>query len=219
MGEKLVLNNIDAVIFDMDGTIIDSMWVWRKVDQDFLKKRNIDLPEGLQKTIEGMSFTDTAIYFKNSFSLPEGIEDIQNEWLEMVRHYYEYTIPLKPGAYEFICNLKDDGKKIGLATSNFIELAELVLKRTGILDFFDTIVTGCEVGKEKNCPDIFLLTARKLDVSPSRCVVFEDSLSGITGALRAGMKVVAVHDEYSLLKKDELSGMVERYITNFQEIA
>lgn len=214
-----MLNNIDGVIFDMDGTIIDSMGVWRQVDEDFLRKRNISLPKGLQRTIEGMSFDDTAVYFKRSFSLPEEIDDIQSEWLGMAKHFYENTIPLKPGAYRFIYKLRNEGKRIGLATSNSIELAEPVLKRTGLFGFFDSIVTGCEVGRDKNFPDIFLLSARKLDVKPSRCAVFEDSLSGIIGASKAGMKVVAVYDKHSVLKKDELPRTVEKYITSFEEIA
>lgn len=214
-----MLNDIDAVIFDMDGTIIDSMWVWKRVDEDFLRSRNIDMPYNIQKQIEGLSFTDTAKYFKAKFSLEEDIEDIKTEWLYMVKHYYENVIPLKEGAYEFICRLKQDGKKIGLATANSRDLAEIILKRTELYDFFDTIVTCCEVERDKSFPDIFLKVANHLEVYPSRCLVFEDTLASMKGAKMAGMRVVAVYDEYSLPYKDEIINYADKYINKFEEIA
>jgi len=214
-----MLRDVEAIIFDMDGTIIDSMWVWKKVDVDFLQKRNIDVPYNIQHQIEGLSFTETAVYFKNKFSLKEDVEEIKHEWSDMVRHYYENIIPLKDGALSFILWLKKNKLKIGLATSNSRELTEIILKRTGIYDYFDFTATSCEVPKDKSFPDIFLHVAEKLDVPPSKCLVFEDTLASIQGAKKAGMKVVAVFDEYSLPYKDEITKSADKYIMNFQEIA
>lgn len=214
-----MFNDIQAVIFDMDGTIIDSMWVWKKIDYDFLTKREILVPPDIQQQIEGLGFNDTARYFKEKFSLPDEIDDIKNEWMDMVRHYYTNVISLKKGVYQFISDLKAKGVKIGLATSNSRELSETILKRTGIYGFFDSIVTSCEVEKDKSCPDVFLRTAEELKICPSACLVFEDTLAGITGAKRAGMKVFAVYDEYSLPWKDKLIELADRYISDFEEIA
>lgn len=214
-----MLKEIDAAIFDMDGTLIDSMGIWEKVDFDFLSKRNIAVPADILKQIEGLSFDDTAVYFKEKFSLSDEIEDIKNEWLDMVRDYYENTIPLKDGVAEFLYKVKKSGKKIGLATSNSLELSRAVLKRTGILDYFDVIVTSSDVGKDKSCPDIYLKTAEELNTPPEKCIVFEDTLSGITGARKAGMKVVAVYDKYSLSCRDQLLSKADRYINSFREIA
>ncbi|WP_337960903.1 HAD family hydrolase [Caloramator sp. mosi_1] len=97
-----MLKDIKAVIFDMDGTIIDSMWVWREVDVEFLKRRNIELPEDLQRAIEGLSFTETAVYFKERFNLEESIEEIMQEWLEMVDHYYRNVIQAKREYISFL---------------------------------------------------------------------------------------------------------------------
>lgn len=214
-----MFSDIHAVIFDMDGTIIDSMWVWKRVDEEFLLKRSIDLPFDIQRQIEGLSFTDTARYFKDKFLLSEDIEDIKNEWIHMVEKYYKDIIPLKDGALQLILKLKETGLKIGLATSNSKELTEMVLKRTGVFDYFDYIVTSCEVGKNKSCPDIFLMSAKNLGISPENCLVFEDSIAGIMGAKRAGMRVIAVYDEYSKLFKKELQDIADLYISSLQEIA
>jgi HAD superfamily hydrolase (TIGR01509 family) len=218
MGD-IMLGNIDAVIFDMDGTIIDSMWVWKKVDADFLKKREISIPEDMQKQIEGLSFTQTAKYFKDRFGLQDEIDEIKNEWLDMVAHFYSNTIPLKEGVPEFLSILKRNGIKIGLATCNSRDLVNLVLKRTGIYNYFNSIVTSCEVEKDKSFPDIFLHAAKQLEVPPSRCLVFEDTLCAIMGAKKAGMKVIAVADDYSLPYKNEIISYADNYIIDFCEIA
>jgi HAD superfamily hydrolase (TIGR01509 family) len=219
MGGLEMFRDIDAVIFDMDGTIIDSMWVWKRVDEDFLRRRSITAPEDIQKQIEGLSFTDTARFFKNKFDLVEDISDIMDEWNEMVKYYYESVIPLKDGTLELIGRLKKAHIKLGLATSNSRELTELILKRTGIYGFFDSVVTSLEVSSSKSCPDVFLDTARRLGVIPSKCLVFEDTAAGTTGARLAGMKVVAVYDEYSLPYREEIVKNADVYIYGFSEIA
>lgn len=214
-----MLKDIDAVIFDMDGTIIDSMWVWKKVDEDFLKKRGLSLPDDIQKQIEGLSFTQTANHFKDRFDLPDEIDEIKNEWIDMVTHFYSNTIPLKEGVLKFISLIYKKGLKIGLATSNSKELVDIVLKRTGIFNYFNSIVTSCEVERDKSFPDIFLLAAKQLEVVPHRCLVFEDTLSAIKGAKKAGMKVIAVSDEYSLPYKNEIVSCADHFIIDFSEIA
>ncbi|SHJ77149.1 HAD family hydrolase [Paramaledivibacter caminithermalis] len=214
-----MLEGIKAVIFDLDGTIVDSMWIWKEIDIKYLAKRGIKLPDGLQKEIEGMSFTETAIYFKKTFSLKETIEEIKEEWNLMAYDFYRNKINLKYGVKEFIELIKSKDIKLGIGTSNSRELALEVLKKHNIYDYFDTIRTSCEVEKGKPHPHIFLKVAEDLGVKPQDCIVFEDTYAGVLAAKRAGMRVIAISDELSLPYKKEICDLAENYIEDYIDIA
>ncbi len=214
-----MLKNIKAVIFDLDGTLVDSMWIWKEIDIEYLAKRGHSLPEDLQKAIEGKSFTETAIYFKETFSLSDTIEEIKEEWNGMASDFYRNRIDLKGGVKDFIDLIKSKEIKLGLGTSNSRELAIEVLKKHDIYKHFDTIRTSCEVEKGKPHPDVFLKAAEDLKVNPDECVVFEDTYAGVLAAKRAGMRVVAISDELSLPYKNEICELAENYIENYINIA
>ncbi|KYH28657.1 MULTISPECIES: HAD family hydrolase [Clostridium] len=213
-----MLNNIKAAIFDMDGTLVDSMWVWTKIDIDFLKMRNIECPENLKDEISHLSFEETAEYFKKTFNLKESIDEICNEWNNMAFEEYKNNVPLKPGVKKFLDMLKSMNIKIGLATSNCHLLLETALKTNGIYEYFDAITTTDEVSRGKQFPDVYLLTAKKLNVSPSECIVFEDILPAVMGAKAAGMKVVGIYDEYSHYQKNEILTAADKYIYEYYEL-
>ena len=131
-----MLTNIKAAIFDMDGTLVDSMWVWKKIDIEYLGSRNIPLPKNLKSSIEHLSFLETAKYFKIKFNILDSVEEIMNEWNTMAYHKYESEVKLKPGVLTYLSLLKSLGIKIGLATSNSKELLELTLKKNNIFAIF-----------------------------------------------------------------------------------
>ena len=213
-----MLKGIDACFFDMDGTIIDSMWMWKEIDIAFLGERNIPMPNDLQKNIEGKSFSETAIYFKERFNLNESLDEIKKIWNDMAMYKYCNEVPLKNGFREFLKKLKAAGIKTGIATSNSYELASSCLKALGVFDEFDTIVTSCHVGCGKPAPDVYLKCASDCNVEPDKCLVFEDILFGIEAGHRAGMKVCAVYDEYSKNVDIEKRNSAEYYIRDFMEV-
>lgn len=213
-----MLTNIEAVIFDLDGTLVDSMWIWKSIDIEYLEKRNIELPEDLQKEIEGKSFTETAQYFKSTFKIVDSLEEIKKEWFDMAKDYYGNRIELKKGVYDFLVLLKTKGIKLGVATSNSRDLAILSLENHGITHMFDTIRTSCEVDHGKPHPDVFLKAAEDLGVEVKKCLAFEDTYAGALAASRAGMRVIGIEDELSIEYKDEILEVVEEYIVDYSSL-
>lgn len=213
-----LLKDRKAVLFDLDGTLVDSMWVWRNIDIDFLSAIGQELPADLQKCIEGMSFTETAEYFKKRFSIDDDVEDIKKKWNQMAYDKYTSEVKLKKGAKEFLARLKSDGIRIGIASSNSVTLIEGALKAEGVLEYFDAITTGCEAGAGKPAPDIYLLAAKKVGIAPSECLVFEDIPMGIMAGNSAGMTTVAVEDDYSHSMRKEKERLAKYFIEDYTEI-
>lgn len=209
---------INAAIFDLDGTIADSSYVWQKVDIDFFKKRNMEVPHNFENAISGLSFKEAAVYTKDMYGLIETIDDIMSEWYNMAIYEYSNNVKLKPHAFEYISYLKEKNIKIALCTASPKELFEPFLKNNGVFCLFDAFVSGSEVLKSKEFPDIYLLAAEKLCVKPENCVVFEDIPRAVKGAKAAGMKTIGVFDEASAAYSDELMQVVEVYIKDFLEL-
>ncbi|MBO5278440.1 MAG: HAD family phosphatase [Lachnospiraceae bacterium] len=213
-----MLTNTKAVIFDLDGTLVDSMWMWREIDREYLGRFQIPLPEGLQSCIEGMSFSETAMYFKERFQIPDSLEKIQSDWNQMAWEKYEKEVPLKSGVQEFLDLLKEKQIKMAIATSNSRELVEMVLKVHGIFDYFSFIVTGYDVKKGKPDPECYLKAAGAIEVLPENCLVFEDIIFGIMAGKNAGMRVCAVEDAYSASQQEKKRELADYYISNYEEI-
>lgn len=213
-----MLNKKKAVIFDLDGTLVDSMWMWKDIDIEFLKVYGYECPDDLQKVIEGMSFSETAAYFKERFRLPLALEEIKAIWTEMSLNKYRHEVPLKQGVREFLQYLKDRGLKAGIATSNGREMVDAVIASLNIGPYFQVITTACEVAAGKPEPDIYLKVADSLQVKPEDCLVFEDVPAGILAGKRAGMKVCAVEDEFSREMRAEKQSLADYYINDYFDI-
>ena len=165
-----------------------------------------------------MSFNQVAVYFKERFKLKDSLDEIKNTWNTMAYNHYSSDITLKDGVVEFLDFLKKSNIKIGLATSNSTELLEASLKFNKIYDYFDAITITDEVSIGKHEPDVYLLAAKKLNVKPEECIVFEDILVAVKGAKKAGMKVIAVEDECSALDKDEIIKNSDEFINDFRAL-
>lgn len=213
-----MLSNIECCLFDLDGTLIDSMWVWRQIDVDYLRKYGFDVPENMGKDFEGASMREVAVYFQNRFNITDDIDTIIAEWNDMAIFQYSNRVPLKPHVKEFLEYLKSKNIKIGLYTSNSLVLAEAALKGNNILEYFNAITAGCSNIKGKPEPDGYLITAEKLDVDPCKCIVFEDLVNGVEAGKRAGMKTCAIKDSYSMYQDKEKKELADYYIEDYYEI-
>ena len=210
-----MMHDIDAVIFDMDGSLVDSMWMWRAIDIEYLGRYKIPLPENLQSEIEGMSFRETACYFKEHFAIPDSMEEIMAEWNRMAWNKYMYEVPLKKGIPDFLRHCREKGIRLGIATSNSRELVENVAAVHNLREYFTCIMTGSEVLRGKPNPDIYLAVAHGLGVPAGRCLVFEDIVAGILAGKNAGMRVCAVEDEYSADSRDRKRELADYYIDDY----
>ncbi len=213
-----MLDGVEAVIFDLDGTLADSMWVWIDIDKEFFESHNMVFPESLNRDIEGLGFTETAEFFVANFDLEETVDDLKDLWNDMALEKYRTKVELKPGAYEFLKYLKAHGIKTGMATSNARQLVEVILAARGIGDLIDAVTTVCEVSRGKPDPDVYLTTAAKLGVEPEKCLVFEDIIMGICAGRNAGMKVCAVEDRFAAHEREEKMRLADYFIEDFCDI-
>jgi HAD superfamily hydrolase (TIGR01509 family) len=188
---------LKAYIFDLDGVLLDSMGLWEQIDVDFLTKRGLEATPDYIDAICALSFPEAAEYTVKRFGLPDSADDLTKEWNDMAVYAYGNTVPLKPGAKEYLLECKRQGAKLGIATSLPVALYEPALRNNGILDLFDVVCSTDEVGFGKTEPDVFLLAARRLGVSPADCIVFEDAPQAVKSAKQAGMTVYGVYDESS----------------------
>lgn len=212
-----MIENFEAVLFDLDGTLVDSMWLWQAIDIEYLAGFGLEVPDDLGSAIDGMGFSETAAYFKERFNIPDSVEKIKETWNNMAYEFYCTRVPLKSGAKDFLKYLKSKGIKTAIGTSNSIELVNNVLDALEISHYFDTVVTACMVNAGKPKPDIYLKAADNLGVAPSKCIVFEDIIQGITAGKNAGMTTVAVADNYSRDSAALKAELADYYIDSFDE--
>lgn len=217
--KKELLQGKKAVIFDLDGSLVDSMWIWETIDKEYLSRFGRQLVDRkvLKQKMDGLSFHETAVFFKDYFSIPDPIEKMMDDWNQMAREKYEKEVPVKGGVLEFLVKCRENGIHLGIATSNSRELASAVLKANAIEDYFDVIITASEVKKGKTSPDIYREVAKALQVAPTECLVFEDIVPAILASKSAGMTVCAVADEDSADTDAQKKECADFFTTNFYD--
>ena len=206
-----------AYIFDLDGTLLDSMGVWLNIDIEFLEKRGLAVPDDYFDKISSMGFSQIAAYTIERFGLPDTVEGLLQEWSDMAAHAYGHTVQMKPHAKEYLFALKERGARLAIATSAIPDLCDLALRAHGIYDWFNVICKCNEVGCGKSRPDVFLLAAQKLAVDPRDCIVFEDIFDAVKSAKSVGMTVCGVYDKASESDWDAIRGMADYAILDFRD--
>ena len=192
---KSIPDDIRGAIFDLDGTLLDSMGMWQQIDVDFLAKRGIPLPPDYQAAITPLGAKDAALYTIRRFGFDETPEELIEEWTEMAFCHYRDDIPLKPFALSYVKQLYEAGVSMAIATSSERGMVEAACKRTGLSEYIPHIVTVADVGIGKEFPDIYLTCAGKMGTAPSECAVYEDIIEGIRTAQKAGFFTVGVYEQ------------------------
>lgn len=213
-----MLEGIEAVFFDMDGTLIDSMTIPPLIDRRFFSNHGVEVPPNLPQLLYGMSFTQACEFFKEKFGFKGTVQEIHDEWIDLAYKTYTEEAPIKNGAIEFLKSLRENKIKTAIVTSNSRQIAEGISKSNKIEDYLDAIFTSCDVEKAKPEPDVYLHAASNLNIDPSKCLVFEDTCSGILAGTRAGMRVCAIYDKSSEKEDDKKRELAHYYIKDFTDV-
>ncbi len=213
-----ILKNKKACLFDMDGTLLDSMYVWKVVDEHFFGLFGMDVPPTLQQEIGGMSFTETAAYIKEQYQISMTGEEIRDLWNRLAQEEYAHHVVYKPGARDFLQYCREKGMKTAICTSNSRELLQAADSNLELSRYIDVFVTSCEVEHGKPFPDVYLAASEKLGVKPEECLCFEDILPGVWAGRNAGMEVCAVEDEHSAQDRPQIRDTAQLFIADYREL-
>ena len=208
----------EGAVFDLDGTILDSMWIWESVDGRFLANHGLPVEESYLQALVHMNFPQAAAYTKQRYAMDESETEIMEEWYGLAKGMYAREITLKPYAAEYLAYLYQAGVRIAAATSSEPVLYEAALKRNGIFQYFHAFALSSETPHGKDTPEVYRLAAERLQVDTKKSIVFEDILKGIRNAKEAGFYTVAVEDDGARKDRMLLKQEADQYITDYRQM-
>lgn len=206
-----------GAIFDIDGTLLDSMNVWYDLIDNFFKEYGAVLSEEESSSIKELTLDESIPMIIDRFKLPLTTDELLKEFKRRMFIEYSENIPLKAGAKEYVQKLYKNGVKIAVATSGYEALCKAALTRLGIWNCIDAAAFSSEVGVNKSNPDVYLLAAQRIGIPPEECIVFEDIISGIDGAKKGNFITCAVYDDSNADETETLKKLADYYITNWSQ--
>lgn len=211
------LNSFGAVIFDMDGVLVNSEPFYVEVEQTNFRQLGLEISEEEHQTYQGTATDRMWQLIKERHGIDHPVEELVAMTNSLVTPYFNSLKKMEPmpGVKNLIEKLKEKGVLPALASSSYADVIEIILQKTGLKKYFDVVVSSQMAGASKPEPDIFLLTAKKLGVLPEKCVVIEDSTNGIKAAKAAGMYCIAFAGPGSELQDQSLADMI---IEDFEEL-
>lgn len=207
--------------FDFDGTLLDSTRVWTDIDVAFLGQYGISpVPPDYTDYVSHHSAPESARYTKERYNLPQTPQEIMDTWSRMAQHAYGHTLPLKPGAREFLLRCQALGIRMGIVTSCFPHLCQAALEHHGISHLFELVLTTNETGLEKGNGDLYRLALEQSGVKAENCTLFEDSPGYCAAAKEVGLHIVGIADPMFRHRQEELNTLCGpgRYLTDFSGV-
>jgi HAD superfamily hydrolase (TIGR01509 family) len=203
------LNRYQGAIFDLDGTLFDSMGIWERLCRDWLATRGVPAGDSLERDLEALTLDQAAGYVIRRYGLSLAPGQMLRQWEEAALYRYTHTVPLKAGAAGLVKTLAEQGVKLGIATACFPAACEGVLARHGLRAYFPVIVYAGEVNRDKGFPDLYLAAAERLGIEPKDCIVFEDFPRAAAGVRAAGMGLAAVYEPSFAPDWENFSGQAD----------
>lgn len=208
-----------AALFDLDGTLLDSLYVWKQIDRQFFESRGMEIPRNYGRTVAGMSYRECAQYTVANHLPGERWEDIVEEWMHMAQREYAENVQLKPGSSRYLRMLKRAGVKLAVATSMPERLFKPCLEHLGIVELFDALCSTEDTGgRGKASGEVFELAAKRLGVKNEDCAVFEDVLECLQGAKKVGMRAYCVKDRHSERDFPAMAQIADRMLDNLEDM-
>ena len=202
-------------IFDMDGTLIDSMGFWKNLAAEYLTAKGIaEIPGEILERIRPMTMSESAALFKQAFGLTG---DVEAEMNAMMEDHYRKDIPLKPGVREYLENLHRQGVRMCVASATAEHLMESCLTRLGVRQYFEFLLSCETVGAGKSSPLVYQESAKRLGGCPSEIAVFEDALYAVQTATEAGFHVMGVYDDSAAGNWQRIEELSDAVILNWEE--
>ncbi len=214
---KANLNNFEAVIFDMDGVLVNSEPFYVEVEQKNFRQLGLLISEQEHQTYQGTATDRMWQLIKEKHGVNQPVDELVEMTNKLVTPYFQSLDKIEPmpGVEKLIKKLKEKGMPLALASSSYSDVIKIILQKTGLSNYFEVVVDSQMAGSSKPEPDIFLLAAKKLKVKPENCLVIEDSKNGIAAAKEAGMFCVAFAGPGSELQDQSRADLV---ISNFDEL-
>ncbi len=209
---------IKGAIFDMDGTIVDSMAIWGSLADEYLQSVGVETGGSVSDELREMNIYESVRYFIKKFNIAKTENEVYSEITEFASGMYLSKAKLKPHAAEYIRLLRSRGVKTAVATANAGRLVRAVLEKNGIYDLFDAVLTSDDISEGKTNPRIYEEAARLINTKKSETAVFEDALHAVKTAKAAGFYTVGVYDSSSERDRDEIIKISDRYIVTWSQL-
>lgn len=210
--------NFKYAIFDMDGTLIDSMNEWSNLCYNYLKSFNFDVPINIDEVVGKVTLERAAEIFEKEYPINLPKEKIYEQMLDHMAYFYKNKFKLKKGVEKYLLNLRENNIKMCVATGTNEKLARSCFKRLGIDNLFEEVFSCETYNVTKNTPDIYLMALKHMGGSIEEAMVFEDAPFAAITSKKAGFKTVGVFDECFKEEQHILKNICDKYIINFEEL-